>query len=178
MKRLSATFGGGCFWCVEAIFSDLAGVLKVIPGYSGGHVPNPTYQQVCNTETGHAEVIRVEYDADQISYEDLLVIFFSTHDPTTLNRQGADEGTQYRSVIFYHDQEQKATAEKVIERMKELWDDPIVTEITPLDKFYQAEQYHHNYFRLNPQQGYCQMVIAPKVAEFRAQFAEKLRAPR
>ncbi len=178
MERSTATLGGGCFWCLEAIFSDLAGVLKVVPGYSGGHVPNPTYQQVCNTDTGHAEVVQIDFDNEQISYETLLEIFFSTHDPTTLNRQGADEGTQYRSVIFYHDQEQKAVAEAVMGRMGQLWEEPIVTEITPLGEFYPAEQYHRNYFRLNPQQGYCQMVIAPKVAKFRAQFANKLRAPR
>lgn len=178
MERSTATLGGGCFWCLEAIFSDLQGVLKVIPGYSGGHVPNPTYQQVCNTETGHAEVVRIEYDSAQISYEELLEIFFSTHDPTTLNRQGADEGTQYRSVVFYHDETQKQTAEKVMERMAELWEDPIVTELTPLGEFYEAEQYHRNYYRLNPQQAYCQMVIGPKVAKFRTKFANKLRASR
>lgn len=177
MERLTATFGGGCFWCLEAIFSDLQGVLKVIPGYSGGHVPNPTYQQVCNTDTGHAEVVQIEYDNEQISYEELLEIFFSTHDPTTLNRQGADEGTQYRSVVFYHDQGQREMAEAVRERMATLWDDPIVTEITSLGEFSPAEQYHRNYFRLNPHQGYCQLVIAPKVAKFRARFADKLRAP-
>lgn len=175
MKRSSAIFGGGCFWCLEAIFSDLKGVLKITPGYSGGHVPNPTYQQVCNTETGHAEVVQIDYDDEVITYNELLEIFFSTHDPTTLNRQGADEGTQYRSVIFYQNQEEKEMAEEVKESMAKLWEDPIVTEITALDIFYPAEQYHKNYFRLNPQQGYCQMVIAPKVAKFRAQYKDKLR---
>lgn len=175
MKRSSAIFGGGCFWCLEAIFSDLKGVLKITPGYSGGDVPNPTYQQVCNTETGHAEVVQIDYDSKAITYKELLEIFFSTHDPTTLNRQGADEGTQYRSVIFYQSQEEKEVAEEVKKSMAKLWEDPIVTEITALDIFYPAEQYHKNYFRLNPQQGYCQMVIAPKVAKFRAQFADKLR---
>lgn len=176
MTRLQATFGGGCFWCLEAIFSDLTGVLKVIPGYSGGHVPNPTYQQVCNTDTGHAEVVQITYDGEILSYRELLEIFFSTHDPTTLNKQGADEGTQYRSVIFYESQEQKAVAEEVMAHMASLWDDPLVTEVTELVEFYPAEQYHRNYFRINPQQGYCQMVIAPKVVKFRAQFADKLRS--
>lgn len=178
MERATATIGGGCFWCLEAIFSDLEGVFKVIPGYSGGHVPNPTYQQVCNTDTGHAEVVRIEHNPEIVSYEELLEIFFSTHDPTTLNRQGADEGTQYRSVIFYHDDSQQQIARAVMERMADLWEDPIVTEISPLEKFYEAEQYHRNYFRLNPEQAYCQMVIGPKVAKFRAQFKDKLRAPR
>lgn len=176
MNHLTATFGGGCFWCIETIFSELNGVLKVIPGYSGGHVENPTYQQVCNTDTGHAEVVQITYDGDVISYRELLQIFFSTHDPTTLNRQGADEGTQYRSVIFYENEEQKAMAQEVKESMAELFDNPIVTEITALDVFYPAEQYHRNYFRLNQNQPYCQMVIAPKVAKFRAQFQEKLRS--
>lgn len=175
MNRLTATFGGGCFWCVETIFSELTGVLKVVPGYSGGHVENPTYQQVCNTETGHAEVVQVTYDGDLITYGELLQIFFATHDPTTLNRQGADEGTQYRSVIFVESEEQKAVAEEVKASMAKLFDDPIVTEISQLGPFYPAEQYHRNYFRLNPDQPYCQMVIAPKVAKFRAQFAERLR---
>jgi len=175
MKRSSAIFGGGCFWCLEAIFSDLEGVFRITPGYSGGHVPNPTYQQVCNTETGHAEVVQIDYDEDVITYKELLEIFFSTHDPTTLNRQGADEGTQYRSVIFYQNQGEKEIAEEVKRAMSELWEDPIVTEITPLDVLYPAEQYHKNYFRLNPEQGYCKMVIAPKVAKFRAQFKDKLR---
>lgn len=176
MNRLTATFGGGCFWCVETIFSELAGVLKVIPGYSGGHTENPTYQQVCNTDTGHAEVIQITYDGDVISYQELLEIFFSTHDPTTLNRQGADEGTQYRSVIFYENEEQKQVAETVKTDMADLFPDPIVTEITELGKFYPAEMYHRNYFRLNPEQAYCEMVIAPKVAKFRAQFKDKLRS--
>lgn len=178
MERATATIGGGCFWCLEAIFSDLEGVLKVIPGYSGGHVPNPTYQQVCNTDTGHAEVVRIEYNPQVLSYEELVEIFFSTHDPTTLNRQGADEGTQYRSVIFYHDATQKQIALEVMERMASLFEDPLVTELSPLAEFYEAEQYHRNYFRLHPEQAYCQMVISPKVAKFRAQFTKKLRAPR
>lgn len=175
MNRKTAIFGGGCFWCSEAIFSDLAGVSRIVPGYSGGHVANPTYQQVCNTDTGHAEVIEIHYDADTISYEELLEIFFSTHDPTTLNRQGADEGTQYRSVVYYQSKEEEEIAKSVMERMAKLWEDPLVTELTELGEFYAAEQYHRNYFRLNPHQGYCQMVIAPKVAKFRAQFADKLR---
>lgn len=175
MKRETAIFGGGCFWCLEAIFGALNGVGRVTPGYSGGHLANPTYQQVCREETGHAEVVQISYDPELISYGDLLKIFFSTHDPTTLNRQGNDIGTQYRSVVFYRDSEQKQIAEEVKENMAELWSNPIVTEIIELDEFYPAEEYHHNYFARNPEQGYCQMVIAPKVAEFRAKFAEKLR---
>lgn len=176
MNRSTAVFGGGCFWCVEAIFSDLKGVLEVVPGYSGGHVENPTYQQVCTDETGHAEVVKITYDSSTISYEDLLRIFFSTHDPTTLNRQGNDVGTQYRSVIFYQTEEERAAAERIKGEMAELYPDPIVTELVPLDKFYPAEDYHRDYFRLNPQQGYCRMVIAPKVAKFRQQFQEKLKS--
>ena len=175
MNHLTATFGGGCFWCLEAIFSDLEGVLKVVPGYSGGHVENPTYKQVCSNNTGHAEVVQITYDGDVISYKELLEVFFSTHDPTSLNRQGADVGTQYRSVIFYETPEQRRTAQEVMTGMAELWEDPIVTEITELGQFYPAEDYHHDYFRSNPEQGYCQMIIAPKVVKFRTQFKDRLK---
>lgn len=175
MARQTATLGGGCFWCLEAVFGDLQGVAKVTPGYSGGHLPDPTYKQVCTDTTGHAEVVQIEFYPEQISYEELLEVFFSIHDPTTLNRQGNDLGSQYRSVIFYHDQQQKETAERVLNRSSEFWSDPIVTEISILDRFYPAEFYHKNYFLLNPEQAYCQVVIAPKVAQFRAQFQHKLR---
>ncbi|HKM42931.1 MAG TPA: peptide-methionine (S)-S-oxide reductase MsrA, partial [Limnochordia bacterium] len=162
MNHLMATFGGGCFWCLEAIFKDLQGVVAVVPGYSGGHVDNPTYKQVCTGETGHAEVLQIAYDAGVISYEELLEVFFSIHDPTTLNRQGGDIGTQYRSVVFYETDEEKEHAKEVMARMASLWDAPIVTELTELPIFYPAEDYHHDYYASNRQQGYCQMVIAPK----------------
>ena len=176
MNHSTATFGGGCFWCLEAIFKDLAGVISVVPGYSGGHVENPTYKQVCTNETGHAEVIQITYDRGVISYKDLLGVFFSTHDPTTLNRQGGDIGTQYRSVVFYETQEEKEATREVMDSMAELWDNPIVTELMELTTFYPAEDYHHDYFAENPGQGYCQMVIAPKVVKFRKQFQDKLKA--
>ncbi|RXK53100.1 peptide-methionine (S)-S-oxide reductase [Oleiharenicola lentus] len=158
-----ATFGGGCFWCTEAVFELLPGVKAVVSGYAGGHVPNPTYQQICTGETGHAEVIRIEFDPAVVSYERLVEVFFEAHDPTTLNRQGADEGTQYRSVIFFEDAAQKAAAEKGKAAAQAGFDDPIVTEISPLPKFYPAEKYHQDYFRNNPNQGYCTFVIRPKV---------------
>lgn len=176
MNYRTATFGGGCFWCLEAIFKDLQGVVAVVPGYSGGHVENPTYKQVCTDETGHAEVLQITYDPDVIGYRELLEVFFSIHDPTTLNRQGGDIGSQYRSVIFYATEEEKETAKDVITRMADLWDDPIITELTELSIFYPAEDYHHDYFALNPQQGYCQMVIAPKVAKFRKEFQARLKS--
>ncbi|NLL43999.1 MAG: peptide-methionine (S)-S-oxide reductase MsrA [Firmicutes bacterium] len=176
MNHSRATFGGGCFWCLDAIFSDLAGVSKVVPGYSGGHVENPSYEQVCTDKTGHAEVVQITYDPSEISYKELLEVFFSTHDPTTLNRQGGDIGTQYRSVIFYETREEKDIAQEVIAQMAELWDDPIVTELTELENFYPAEDYHHDYFAQNPGQGYCQMVIAPKVAKFRKRFQARLKS--
>lgn len=176
MNYRTATFGGGCFWCLEAIFKDLQGVVAVVPGYSGGHVENPTYKQVCTDETGHAEVLQITYDPDVIGYRELLEVFFSIHDPTTLNRQGGDTGSQYRSVIFYATEEEKETAKDVITRMADLWDDPIITELTELSIFYPAEDYHHDYFALNPQQGYCQMVIAPKVAKFRKEFQARLKS--
>lgn len=176
MAQATAVFGGGCFWCVEAIFTELNGVLEVIPGYSGGHVANPTYELVCTDQTGHAEVVQVTYDPEVISYDDLLRIFFSTHDPTTLNRQGGDVGTQYRSIIFYASEEDCQIAERIKAEMAALWEDPIVTEIAPLEKFWPAEDYHREYFRRNPQQTYCSAVIAPKVAKFRQEFADRLKA--
>lgn len=171
-----ATFGGGCFWCTEAVFQRLKGVEKVVSGYAGGHVPNPSYRAVCNGTTGHAEVVQVTYDPAEISYQELLEVFFSTHDPTTLNRQGNDVGTQYRSIILYHDDRQREIAERVKEEAAALYRDPIVTQIVPLDTFYPAEDYHQDYFNSNPYQPYCQVVINPKVNKFRKQFAEKLRA--
>lgn len=160
-----ATFGGGCFWCTEAVFELLPGVKSVESGYAGGHTPNPTYQQVCTGETGHAEVIRIEYDPAVVSYERLVEVFFEAHDPTTLNRQGADEGTQYRSVIFYRDEAEKAAAEKGKAAAQAQYDDLIVTEISPLTNYYPAEKYHQDYFRNNPGQGYCAFVIRPKVSK-------------
>lgn len=171
-----ATLGAGCFWCVEAIFQDLAGVSKVESGYSGGAVKNPSYREVCSGLTGHAEVIQVSFDPAVISFRDILTIFFTVHDPTTLNRQGADSGTQYRSAIFYHSPEQKAIAEEVRKEAQGLWDDPIVTEIAPFTTFYKAEGYHQNYYKDNPNQPYCSIVITPKVTKFRKQYAEKLKA--
>jgi peptide-methionine (S)-S-oxide reductase len=158
-----ATVGGGCFWCTEAVIERLPGVKKVVSGYAGGHVKNPTYEEVCTGTTGHAEVIQIEFDPAVISYEKVLEVFFEAHDPTTLNRQGADEGTQYRSVIFYHNEEQHKAAGRAKLAAQALWPDPIVTEIKPLDKFYAAEGYHQDYFRRNPNQGYCTFVIKPKM---------------
>ena len=170
-----ATLGGGCFWCVEAVYQDLQGVLKVESGYSGGHIDNPSYREVCSGLTGHAEVIQVTFDPAVISFKEILEVFFTVHDPTTLNRQGNDTGTQYRSAIFYHSPQQKTTAEEVKAASAEIWDDPIVTEITPFDKFYKAEDYHQNYYKDNPNQGYCSIVIAPKVKKFRQKWAHKLK---
>ncbi|MBI3173693.1 MAG: peptide-methionine (S)-S-oxide reductase MsrA [Chloroflexi bacterium] len=172
-----ATLAGGCFWCLEAVFDELKGVTSVESGYAGGHVPNPSYQAVCTGMTGHAEVVQVTFDPSVISYEDLLRVFFTIHDPTTLNRQGADVGTQYRSAIFTHDDTQRAAAEAVIREISEskLWPNPIVTEVKPLDKFYVAENYHQEYFVNNPNQPYCRVVIEPKVAKFRKHFVDKLR---
>ncbi len=177
-QREVATLGGGCFWCTEAVFSELKGVEKAEPGYSGGSLPNPTYEQVCSGTTGHAEVMQVTFDPNVISYKEILDVFFAIHDPTTLNRQGNDVGTQYRSVIFYHSEEQKATAEKVIEELTKAktWDAPIVTQVEPFKAFYQAEDYHKNYFKRHPEQAYCQVVIAPKVAKLRKLFLPKLKA--
>lgn len=175
--RQLATLGGGCFWCTEAVFTQLKGVEKVIPGYSGGHVENPTYRQVCTGTTGHAEVIQIVFDPEKIKYEELLEVFFQTHDPTTLNRQGNDVGTQYRSVIFPHNEEQKKIAEEYIKQLNEakIWKSPIVTTIEPFVKFYEAEDYHHNYFDQHSDAPYCQAVIRPKVIKFRKQFQDKLK---
>ncbi len=172
-----ATLGGGCFWCLEAVFSDLVGVEGVKSGYAGGHAPNPTYDEVCRGTTGHAEVVQVRFDAETISFEEILEVFFATHDPTTLNRQGADVGTQYRSVVFYHSPSQKKAAVELIGDLngQEIWPGPIVTEVTEMGKFYPAEGYHDDYFRRNPEQPYCQAVINPKVAKFRARFAGKIK---
>ena len=171
-----ATLGGGCFWCVEPIYQDLKGVLKVESGYSGGRSSNPTYREICTGLSGHAEVIQITFDPSVVLFEDILHIFFTVHDPTTLNRQGNDSGTQYRSVIYYHSEAQKNTSEKVIKEAQEAWDNPIVTEVTALDKFYKAEDYHQNYFKDNPNQGYCSFIIAPKVKKFREKYKEFLRA--
>ncbi len=172
-----ATIAGGCFWCTEAVFSELKGVQKVQPGYSGGRLQNPTYEQVCSDSTGHAEAIQVTFDPKIISYKDLLRIFFSVHDPTTLNRQGNDVGTQYRSAIFYHDQEQKEAAEQVMKAVSDekIWGGPLVTELVPFTAFYPAEDYHKDYFKRNPNQGYCQVIIAPKVSKFRKHYLNMLK---
>jgi len=174
-KRETATLGGGCFWCLEAVFEQLRGVERVRSGYAGGHVKNPSYREVCTGKTGHAEVVQVEFDPAVISYREILEVFFATHDPTQLNRQGPDVGTQYRSAIFYESPEQEATAEELIAELgrEEIWDDPIVTEVTRLDAFYPAEDYHDEYYRRNPEQPYCQVVISPKVAKFRSKFADR-----
>jgi peptide-methionine (S)-S-oxide reductase len=168
---------GGCFWCLEAVFDQLKGVENVESGYAGGHVLNPTYRMVCTGETGHAEVVQITFDPSLISFKELLQVFFTIHDPTTLNRQGADVGTQYRSAIFYHTPEQKDVAEEVVAEMvaAKVWDDPIVTEITRITDFYPAEEYHRDYYLRNPNQPYCQVVIAPKVAKLRKHFLEKLK---
>ena len=170
------TLGSGCFWCTEAVYQQLKGVETVMSGYSGGQVENPSYEQVTTGRTGHAEVCHIQFDPEQISYEDMLEVFFSTHDPTTLNRQGNDVGTQYRSVIFYHDDEQRKIAERVKKDLDEAgtWKNPIVTEIVPYEEFYPGEDYHQNYFRNNPNQGYCQLVIAPKLKKFEKVFKLKL----
>jgi peptide-methionine (S)-S-oxide reductase len=173
-----ATLAGGCFWCLEGVFEQLRGVVKVESGYAGGTVANPSYRQVCGGGTGHAEVVQVTFDPAVISYREILDVFFATHDPTTLNRQGPDSGTQYRSAIFYHSPEQKRVGEERIAELNaaDIWDAPIVTEVVPLEAFYPAEDYHQGYYRDNPGQPYCQAVVAPKVAKFRKQFAAKLRA--
>jgi peptide-methionine (S)-S-oxide reductase len=176
-RKETATLGGGCFWCLEAIFSELRGVEKVVSGYSGGSVPNPSYREVCADRTGHAEAVQVTFDPSVISYRELLMVFFSAHDPTTLNRQGADVGTQYRSVIFYHSNEQKDITREVIAEITaaKIWGAPIITEVTPFNAFYQAEEDHQEYFKRNPDQMYCRVVIEPKVAKFRKQYLEKLK---
>ena len=171
-----ATVGGGCFWCTEAVFLEVKGVKAVLSGYTGGNAPGkPTYREVCSGLTGHAEVIQISYDPSEINYKDLLYIFMTTHDPTTLNRQGADVGTQYRSVIYYHDEEQRIIAEEVLKEMASVYSDPIVTELSPLGIFYEAEEYHQDYYRNNKQQGYCNFVITPKLAKFRKMHSDKLK---
>jgi len=176
-KNEVATLAGGCFWCLEAVYDDLRGVEKVVSGYSGGYVAKPTYEQVTTGTTGHAEVVQITFDPQVISFKELLDVFFTIHDPTTLNRQGADIGTQYRSAIFYHSPEQKAAADKAIADItaSKIWKDPIVTEVTKLNAFYPAEDYHQRYYERNPNQGYCRMVIEPKVIKFRRQFMSKLK---
>jgi peptide-methionine (S)-S-oxide reductase len=173
----TATLAGGCFWCLEAVYDEIKGVQGVESGYAGGQMDNPTYRAVCNGDTGHAEVIQVHFDPNVVSYRDLLNVFFAIHDPTTLNRQGADVGTQYRSAIFYHDEDQKKTAEDLIKDLnaQKIWDRPIVTEVTKLDKFYMAEDYHQEYFARNPYQPYCMAVVSPKVSKFRKHFIEMLK---
>ncbi|UXE67325.1 MAG: peptide-methionine (S)-S-oxide reductase MsrA [Chryseotalea sp. WA131a] len=173
----TATFGAGCFWCTEAVFLNVKGVTKVVSGYTGGKVKNPTYREICTGMTGHAEVTQITFDPAVVSFEELLEVFWNTHDPTTLNRQGADEGTQYRSAVFYADENQKALAEAYKKQLEasHVYKNPIVTEITTLTTFYPAEDYHQNYYELNPNQGYCQYVIRPKVDKFKKQFADKLK---
>lgn len=177
MNIQKATFGNGCFWCTEAIFQTVKGIKSVTSGYTGGKLPNPTYPEICNGDTGHAEAIDIEFDADVLSYDELLLIFFKTHNPTTLNRQGNDVGTQYRSVIFYHTAEQKQQAEAMIGRLtlEKVYDKPIVTEITPASEFYKAEDYHQNYFNDNSMKPYCVAVIQPKLNKFAKDFTEKIR---
>ncbi|MCY4402370.1 MAG: peptide-methionine (S)-S-oxide reductase MsrA [Candidatus Poribacteria bacterium] len=178
MDKETATFGAGCFWCVEAVFQQLIGVQKVVSGYTGGATENPNYREICTGNTGHAEVIQIEYDPDVISFKELLDVFWSTHDPTTLNRQGNDTGTQYRSAIFFHSDIQRSLAEESKAEMDKsgIWDDPIVTEITAIDVFYPAEDYHQNYFMLNPSQPYCQFVIHPKMKKFTKEYKDKIRS--
>jgi peptide-methionine (S)-S-oxide reductase len=173
------TLGGGCFWCLEAVFQELQGVTRVVSGYTGGAGPNPTYQDVCAGATGHAEVVQVHFDPGAISLREILVVFFSMHDPTTLNRQGADIGAQYRSVIFWHSSEQRETTEELIATLdaEGIWSSPIVTEVTELETFYPAEDYHQEYYAQNPNQPYCQVVIEPKLAKFRSAYAAKLKRP-
>ena len=173
----TATLAAGCFWCVEAVFDDLKGVISVESGYSGGHTENPTYQQVCSETTGHAEVVNVTFNPQEISFKEILQVFFSVHDPTTLNRQGNDVGTSYRSAIFYHTDEQKRIAEETIKEVEAegVYDDPIVTQVAPFDKFYIAEDYHQEYFANNPNQPYCAAVVAPKVAKFRQKYVSRLK---
>jgi len=172
-----ATLAGGCFWCIEAVFQEVDGVENVVSGYTGGTTANPTYQQVCTGKTGHAEAVQLKFNPSKISYREILQIFFSIHDPTTPNRQGADLGTQYRSAIFYHDEQQKAIAEELIGELNKahVYRKPIVTQIVPLDTFYPAEDYHGEYFSRHPEQAYCQMVISPKINKFRKQWAKRLK---
>lgn len=176
-KLETATLAAGCFWCVEAVFDDLRGVEDVVSGYSGGHTENPTYKEVCSETTGHAEVVQIRFDPEELSFYDLLHVFFAVHDPTTLNRQGNDIGSSYRSAIFYHSEEQRKTAEEVINKLddSDIWEDPIVTEVTEFTNFYPAEDYHQEYFANNPTQPYCAAVVAPKVMKFRKMFLDRLK---
>lgn len=176
-RREVATLAGGCFWCLEAVYDELRGVTDVVSGYAGGSVPRPSYEAVCSGTTGHAEVVQVTFDPEEVSFREILQVFFTIHDPTTLNRQGNDVGTQYRSAVFPHSPEQEAVAREVIAELERegVWDDPIVTTIEPLDEFYPAEAYHQEYFQRNPYQPYCQVVVKPKVSKFRKQYLEKLK---
>ncbi len=176
-RKNVATLAGGCFWCLEAVYQELRGIDSVASGYSGGHVPNPSYREVTGKSTGHAEVVQLTFDPGVISYREILEVFFTIHDPTTLNRQGNDVGPQYRSAIFFHDEEQKQIAEEVIAEFErnQVWGDPIITEVSPFEAFYIAEDYHQNYYRDNPLAGYCMVIIRPKVAKFRKQFFDKLK---
>ncbi|MFO7995647.1 MAG: peptide-methionine (S)-S-oxide reductase MsrA [Dehalococcoidia bacterium] len=176
-NREVATLAGGCFWCIEAVFLEVDGVENVVSGYTGGTTTNPTYQEVCADNTGHAEAVQVTFDPARISYREILEVFFSVHDPTTLNQQGADRGTQYRSAIFYHNEEQRAIAEKLMSDLdkRHLWQNPIVTELVPAGKFYPAEDYHREYFSRHPEQAYCQMVISPKLNKLRKQWTKRLK---
>jgi peptide-methionine (S)-S-oxide reductase len=178
-SRETATLAGGCFWCMEAAFQQIEGVQNVVSGYTGGTTVNPTYEQVCSDRTGHAEAIQVTFDPSRMSYRDILEIFFSVHNPTTLNRQGEDMGSQYRSAIFYNNDEQKAVAAQLIRELDQarVWKNPVVTQVLPLDKFYPAEDYHRDYFARHPEQAYCQIVISPKVAKLRRQWARRLKQP-
>ncbi len=173
-----ATLAGGCFWCIESAFNSVDGVVSAFSGYAGGHTENPSYKAVCTGETGHAEVVQVTFDANSISYREILEIFFALHNPTQLNRQGNDVGTQYRSAVFYHDEDQKAQAEAIIEEItkEEIWPDPVVTEVVEINNYYQAEDYHQDYFKNNPQNQYCSMVVAPKLAKFKKTFAARLKS--
>ena len=178
MREEIATLAGGCFWCMEAVYKEVKGVQRVISGYTGGKKENPTYEQVCNDNTGHAEAVDITFSPDVISYHEILEIFFTVHDPTTINRQGNDTGTQYRSAVFFHNEAQKMIAEQVIKEINaaHIWNSPIVTELKPYGKFFSAEDYHRDYFERNPQQSYCQVIIAPKVAKFRKKWESKLKA--
>lgn len=170
-----ATLGGGCFWCLEAVYQEVDGVQSIVSGYTGGHVPNPSYEAVCTGTTGHAEVVQLEFDPSRVTYREIIEVFFAIHDPTTLNRQGNDNGPQYRSAIFWHDETQRETAREVIAKLtaERAFDDPIVTEVAKLDRFYPAEKYHQDYYRRNPAQPYCAFVISPKLAKYRQKFAKK-----
>lgn len=178
-KIEQATIAGGCFWCIESAFNSLEGIVRAVSGYAGGDTDNPTYKEVCSGNSGHAEVVRVEFDTSLINFREVLEIFFALHDPTQLNRQGNDVGTQYRSAVFYHDESQKQLAEAIIKEMQDdaVWPDPIVTEVTPLNNYFDAEDYHQDYFSNNPQNQYCNMVVAPKLAKFKKTFAQKLKKP-